>query len=134
MPVPATREDVERDERRLAEAYRSVGVTDDDVVLNTAGMMPYPFGWAISGATETIGATHIPMGPGNAEEQAQIIRDYDVTVVSGFRVSRSNSLTPRTNPSTGVEIVIGGGEPFTAIEGYREGGPRGLRRRRDRRR
>lgn len=120
MPVPATREDVERDDERLAEAYRSVGVTEDDVVLNTAGMMPYPFGWAIAGAAETIGATHIPMGPGNAEEQVDVIERYDVTVVSGFPSFAMELANTAEGVLDGVEIVIGGGEPFTAIEGYRE--------------
>jgi phenylacetate-CoA ligase len=120
MPVPATREDVERDDERLAEAYRSVGVTEDDVVLNTAGMMPYPFGWAIAGAAETIGATHVPMGPGNAEEQVDVIERYDVTVVSGFPSFAMELASTAEDVLDGVEIVIGGGEPFTAIEGYRE--------------
>ncbi|WP_254525705.1 phenylacetate--CoA ligase family protein [Natrinema caseinilyticum] len=120
LPVPATRDDVRRDQERLAEAYRSVGVTEDDVILNTAGMMPYPFGWAIAGAAETIGATHIPMGPGDAEEQVQIIRDYDVTVVSGFPSFALELANTAEETLNGVEIVIGGGEPFTAIEGYRE--------------
>lgn len=120
MPVPATGDDIRRDEERLAEAYRSVGVTEDDVVLNTAGMMPYPFGWAIAGAAETIGATHIPMGPGDAEEQIQVIRDYDVTVVSGFPSFALELANTADETLDGVQIVIGGGEPFTAIEGYRE--------------
>jgi len=120
MPVPATREDVERDDERLAEAYRSVGLTEDDVVLNTAGMMPYPFGWAIAGAAETIGATHIPMGPGDAEEQVDVIERYDVTVVSGFPSFAMELASTAEDILDGVEIVIGGGEPFTAIEGYRE--------------
>lgn len=120
MPVPATAADIERDNERLAEAYRAVGVTEDDVVLNTAGMMPYPFGWAIAGATETIGATHIPMGPGNAEEQVQVIEEYGVTVVSGFPSFALELATTAEETLDGVKIVIGGGEPFTAIEGYRE--------------
>ncbi|MEF8904776.1 MAG: AMP-binding protein, partial [Haloarculaceae archaeon] len=120
MPIPTTREDVERDDERLAEAYRSAGVTEDDVVLNTAGMMPYPFGWAIAGAAETIGATHVPMGPGNAEEQVDVIERYDVTVVSGFPSFAMELANTAEDVLDGVEIVIGGGEPFTAIEGYRE--------------
>ncbi|MFC7157165.1 phenylacetate--CoA ligase family protein [Halomarina halobia] len=120
MPVPATRDDVERDDERLAEAYRAVGVTEDDVVLNTAGMMPYPFGWAIAGATETIGATHIPMGPGDAEEQVDVIERYGVTVVSGFPSFALELANTAEGVLDGVEVVIGGGEPFTAIEGYRE--------------
>lgn len=120
MPVLSTRGDIERDDDRLAEAYRSVGVTEDDVVLNTAGMMPYPFGWAIAGAAETIGATHIPMGPGNTEEQVDVIERYDVTVVSGFPSFAMELANTAEDVLDGVEIVIGGGEPFTAIEGYRE--------------
>jgi phenylacetate-CoA ligase len=120
MPVPATREDIQRDDKLLAEAYRSVGVTEDDVVLNTAGMMPYPFGWAIAGAAETIGATHVPMGPGDAEEQVDIIERYGVTVVSGFPSFAMELANTADGVLDGVDIVIGGGEPFTAIEGYRE--------------
>lgn len=120
MPIPTTNADVKRTNERLAEAYRSAGVTDNDVVLNTAGMMPYPFGWAIAGSVETLGATHIPMGPGDAEEQVDVIQDFDVTVISGFPSFSLELARTAEVVLDNVEVIIGGGEPFTAIEGYRE--------------
>lgn len=120
MPVVATAREVRSRRERLAEEYRAVGVTADDVVLNTASMTPYPFGWGVAGAAEEIGALHIPMGPGDTEEQIQVIRNHDVTTICGFPSFILKIARTADGVLDGVDHVLAGGEPFTAIEGYRE--------------
>lgn len=121
MPVPQSPEDIEINNGVNAKAYRNIGVTEDDVLLNTAGFTPYPFGWTIAGAAETIGATHIPSGPGDTEEQVTLIEHHGVTTVCGFP---SFMMEIGGEADDGqldtVERVICAGEPFTAIDGYRE--------------
>lgn len=121
MPVPYTRTDLDINETGNAEAFRSMGVTPADVVLNTASFTPYPAGWFGGGATEEIGATHLPTGPGGTEEQVDTIRRYDVTTVFGFP-SFLMEIADHADPSDldSVERVICTGEPFTAIDGFRE--------------
>jgi phenylacetate-CoA ligase len=121
MPVPQTPQDIEINSTVNAEAYRNIGVTEDDVVLNTANFTPYPLGWAIAGAAERIGARHIPTGPGDTEEQVEVIEQHGVTTVCGFP---SFMLKIADEADDGqldsIERVICSGEPFTAIDGYRE--------------
>lgn len=121
MPVPQTTQDIEINSKVNAEAYRNIGVTSDDVLLNTANFTPYPFGWAIAGAAERIGARHIPTGPGDTEEQVAVIEQHGVTTICGFP---SFMLKIAGEADDGqldsVERVICSGEPFTAIDGYRE--------------
>lgn len=118
MPVIATDRDLEGN--HLADVYRDLGVTEDDVVLNTASMNPFPFGWSVAMAAEEIGATHIPMGPGNTEEQVDVIQRYGVTVACGFPSFLLKVANAADEPLTDVDLVIAGGAPFTAIDGYRE--------------
>jgi phenylacetate-CoA ligase len=100
--------------------YRSLGIGEDDVVLNTASMTPFPFGWSIASAAEAVGATHIPMGPGDTSEQARVIQDFNVTVISGFPSFILQIAQAADEVLNSVEVIIAGGEPFTAIDGYRE--------------
>lgn len=121
MPVPQTPRDLEINNKVNAEAYRNVGVTEDDVVLNTANFTPYPFGWAIAGAAERIGARHIPTGPGDTDEQVEIINRHQVTTVCGFP-SFMLKIADKADEGQldSIERIICNGEPFTAIDGYRE--------------
>ena len=121
MPVPQSREDIEINDGVNADAYRNIGVTEDDVLLNTANFTPYPFGWSIGGAAETIGATHIPSGPGDTDDQVQLIEQYGVTTVCGFpSFMMEIAGAAEEGQLETVDHVICAGEPFTAIEGYRE--------------
>jgi phenylacetate-CoA ligase len=121
MPIPQTNDDIEINNGINAKAYRNVGVTDDDVVLNTAGFTPYPFGWTIAGAAETIGATHIPSGPGDTEQQVELIEHHEVTTVCGFPSFMMEIAGEADEDQLDtIERVLCSGEPFTAIEGYRE--------------
>lgn len=121
MPVPQTRDDLEINSEVNADAYRNIGVTEDDVVLNTANFTPFPFGWTIGSAAETIGATHLPSGPGDTEEQVELIEHYGVTTVCGFpSFALEIAGAADDGQLDSVERVICAGEPFTAIEGYRE--------------
>jgi phenylacetate-CoA ligase len=120
MPVIFSEEDIRRYDNLYADAFRSVGISEEDIVLNTGGTSPYPFGWHIAGGVETVGATHLPTGPGDSDKQVQIINDYDVTAIIGFPSFIMEIARSAEGVLDNIDIIIGGGEPFTAIEGYRE--------------
>lgn len=121
MPVPYTGQDLELLTSGTADVYRVMGVTADDVILNTGSFTPYPAGWVCSMAAERLGATHIPTGPGGTDEQIDIISRYGVTTVFGFP-SFLEQIAAEAEPDdlASVERVLATGEPFTAIDGYRE--------------
>lgn len=121
MPVPYTRQDLNLNEQGAADAFRSMGVTENDVVLNTASFTPYPAGWLGAMATETIGATHLPTGPGDTDEQIDIIDRYEVTTIYGFPSFLMQIASEAdSDVLDSVQRVLCTGEPFTAIEGYRQ--------------
>jgi phenylacetate-CoA ligase len=120
MPVVWTEADVETNRMQTGDAYRAVGLTNDDVVLNTGDFTPFPFGWIVADAVEEIGATHIPTGPGDTDEQIEIIESTNVTAIVGFPSFIERIANEADAPLDSIEIVIAGGEPFTAIDGYRE--------------
>lgn len=65
------------------EAFTKAGFTDDDLVLNTFLYHMVPAGLLMDEALATIGATVIPMGPGNVEVQIKVIMDLQATAYVG---------------------------------------------------
>lgn len=65
------------------EAFTKAGFTDDDLVLNTFLYHMVPAGLLMDEALATIGATIIPMGPGNVEVQIKVIMDLQTTAYVG---------------------------------------------------
>lgn len=121
LPVPYTDRDLEIVAEASTQAFRTMGITSDDVVLNTTSFTPYPAGWTGQVAVESIGATHVPTGPGDTEEQIAVIGRFGVTAIYGFpsfvmQIAEEASEAVLAD----VETVVSVGEPFTAIEGYRE--------------
>lgn len=120
MPVLWTEADIDIVRQSTVNALRDVGITEKDTVLNTGALAEAPFGWAVADAVEALGAKHIPGGPGNSERKAEIIRECEVTAVIGFPSFLEKVARESDEPLESVEIVVGSGEPFTAIDGYRE--------------
>ena len=61
--------------------FRSAGITDADIVLNTWAYHLVPAGLLFDEAAQAVGATVVPGGTGNRELQAQIIREIGVTAI-----------------------------------------------------
>lgn len=76
-------------------AFAAAGLGPDDVVLNTWSYHLVPAGLVMDEALTDLGATVIPGGVGNSEQQAQLIIDLDVTAISastGFFVTLVENL------------------------------------------
>ncbi len=61
--------------------FRSAGITNADIILNTWAYHLVPAGLLFDEAAQVVGATVIPGGTGNRELQAQIIREIGVTSI-----------------------------------------------------
>lgn len=76
-------------------AFEAAGIGPDDIVLNTWSYHLVPAGLAMDEALMEIGATVIPGGVGNTEQQAQLIVQLGVTAISastGFFVALAEKL------------------------------------------
>ncbi|SEN22491.1 phenylacetate-CoA ligase [Mesobacillus persicus] len=69
----------ENDFWRFAEALRTAGITEKDIVQNTFSYHLSPAGFMFDSALRQIGATVIPAGTGNRELQIQVMKDLGVT-------------------------------------------------------
>ncbi len=119
IPVLASMGDVHRSIDREAEVFRRAGFTQDDVVQVTFGYTPFYTGMHFHLVAEAVGATVVPAGTGNAEQQARWIAELGVTalITNPSFALKVGSLLPKHHR---VRLIYAGGEPLSAVEGYRE--------------
>jgi phenylacetate-CoA ligase len=60
---------------RTARAFHAAGFREGDVVLNTLSYHMTPGGFIVEGGARALGCAVIPAGPGNTEQQLEILRD-----------------------------------------------------------
>ncbi len=115
-PVFDTRRDLAHQAEVNATVLERAGIDPGDRVVNTFGYELFGTGYVLHRALEELGAEVFPLGPGDAEQTAATIQEYDIDAFLG-------------NPSFGkrlgeegaaVETVVGAGEPFTSVPGQRE--------------
>lgn len=96
--------------------FRAAGVGPGDIVLNTWSYHLVPAGLAMDEALVDVGATVIPGGVGNTEQQAMLIRDLGVTVVlasTAFFLALADKLIELGHTLPGgwnVRVALLGGE------------------------
>ncbi|MFC6731119.1 phenylacetate--CoA ligase family protein [Haladaptatus sp. GCM10025893] len=115
-PVFDTQPDLEHMAAVNATVFERAGIRRGDRVLNTFGYHLFGTGLLIHRGLEQLGAEVIPLGPGDSEQAASVIDEFDVDALIG-------------NPSYALKIgaagghvnrFVGAGEPFTSIPGLRE--------------
>lgn len=70
-------------ENAAQEAFEQAGFTAEDIVINTFMYHMVPAGLLLDAVGRQIGATVVPMGPGNLEVQVKVIMDLGVTAYVG---------------------------------------------------
>jgi phenylacetate-CoA ligase len=115
-PVFDTQADIDHQAAVNADVFERVGIEPGDRVVNTFGYQLFGTGYVIHRALEELGAEVFPLGPGDSEQAASIIEEYDVDVLIG---NPSFALKIGDEGGT-VETFVGAGEPFTSIPGRRE--------------
>ncbi|MTV27720.1 phenylacetate--CoA ligase [Nitriliruptoraceae bacterium ZYF776] len=97
-------------------AFAAAGIGPDDIVLNTWSYHLVPAGLAMDEALTDLGATVIPGGVGNTEQQAQLVVQLGVTAISastGFFVALAEKLEELgydLPADWNVEVAFLGGE------------------------
>ena len=115
-PVFDTERDLTWQAEANAEVFAAAGIDPGDRVLNTFGYQTFGTGIIVQRGLEALGAEVIPAGPGDSEQAAGTIAEYDVDVLVG-----NPSFALKIGEAGGsVDTFVGAGEPFTSIPGLRE--------------
>ncbi len=84
IPTALTKKDVENWADRTARILYLCGVRPGDIAINAVSYHMVPAGLMIHDGFEKLGCMVIPTGPGQSKTQAEIIKNFGVTVVQGF--------------------------------------------------
>ena len=79
--IPYTKKDVEDWAIMFKRCYEIAGITDEDVIQITPGYGLWTAGIGFQAGAELLGATTLPMGPGNTEKQLTFMQDMGTTVI-----------------------------------------------------
>jgi phenylacetate-CoA ligase len=117
MPEYHTTADMEASAEAWAGLYETAGVGEGDVVYNTYGYEYFGAAHIFQRAAQIAGATVIPAGPGDTDRAVDLIESYDINVFIG---NPSFAMKLARAGVDSIDTVLAGGEPFTAIPGYRQ--------------
>ena len=79
--IPYTKKDVDDWALQFKRCYEIAGITKEDRLQITPGYGLWTAGIGFQLGAELLGATTIPMGPGNTEKQLQFMQDMGATVL-----------------------------------------------------
>lgn len=116
LPVYETPADIERYERLHETVYERIGIEPGMSGIMTHAYHHFGTGYITHRQLEAFGVEMYPAGPGNAERTAEIIQRFDIDVFLG---NPSFAMEVADHGADAIDIVIGGGEPFTSIPGRR---------------
>jgi len=115
-PMFDTAADLDYEAEVNADLFSAMGIDPGDRVVNTFGYHLFGTGLLIQRGLEALGAEVFPLGPGDSEQAADVIEEFDVDALIG-----NPSFAAKVGEAgASVDVFVGGGEPFTSIPGYRE--------------
>ena len=115
-PVFDTTSDLEWQAKANARAFERAGIEAGDRVLNTFGYHTFGTGIIVQRGLEALGAEVIPAGPGESEQAAATVSEFDVDALVG----NPSFALKVGDAGASVDTFVGAGEPFTSIPGMRE--------------
>ncbi|SDJ21048.1 phenylacetate-CoA ligase [Halovenus aranensis] len=115
-PMFDTEADLEYEAEVNASVLAEAGIAEGDRVANTFGYQLFGTGYLLHRGLEALGAEVLPLGPGDSEQAADTIEQFDVDALVG---NPSFALKIAEAGAT-VDTFVGAGEPFTSVPGYRE--------------
>jgi phenylacetate-CoA ligase len=116
QPVFDSASDLEHQASVNADLFERVGIEPGDRVVNTFGYQLFGTGYVIHRGLEELGAEVFPLGPGDSDQAAGTIEQFDVDVLIG-----NPSFALKVGEAGGeVDTFVGAGEPFTSVPGRRE--------------
>jgi phenylacetate-CoA ligase len=115
QPVFDTDGDLETQAAVNADVFERAGIEPGDRVVNTFGYHLFGTGYVVHRALEELGAEVFPLGPGDSEQAAATIQQFDVDALIG-----NPSFALKIGAAGGtVDTFVGAGEPFTSVPGRR---------------
>jgi len=117
LPVIDSQYDVERIAAVHQRLFERIRIEPGMRAMVTLGYHGFGTGYLLHRVLADYGVEVIPAGPGDAESKAEMIETYDVDVLWG---NPSFALEIAEYGGKSLDIFIGGGEPFTSIQGRRE--------------
>jgi len=115
-PVFDTRRDLAHQAEVNAAVLERAGIEPGDRVVNTFGYELFGTGYVLHRALEEVGAEVFPLGPGDADQTAATIAEYDIDAYLG----NPSFALKLGEEGASVDTVVGAGEPFTSVPGQRE--------------
>ena len=115
-PMFDTQADLAYEAAVNADIFDAAGIEPGDRVLNTFGYHLFGTGLLLHRGFEELGAEVFPVGPGDSEQAAAFISEYDIDVLVG----NPSFALKIAEEGASVDTFVGGGEPFTSVPGYRE--------------
>lgn len=114
--IPYTQNDIIDWNNMFTRCLQIADITDKDVVQVCTGYGLWTAGIGFQTAAETIGATVVPMGPGNTDKQLKFIKEMKTSVIFAT-ASYVNILTEKIiekpNEYSSLKIIITGGEKIS---------------------
>ncbi|WP_265112090.1 phenylacetate--CoA ligase family protein [Halosolutus halophilus] len=117
LPVYETPYDLEQLSAIHETVFERLGIEPGDRAVITFGYHGFGTGFLLHRTLENYGCEVIPSGPGDSEETAQLIDDFEVDVLWG---NPSFALEIAEHGGDSLDVFLGGGEPFTSVPGRRE--------------
>ncbi|MEF8782131.1 MAG: hypothetical protein V5A39_11495 [Haloarculaceae archaeon] len=115
-PVFDTYDDLTHQAEINAEVLERAGIDPGDRVVNTFGYELFGTGYVLHRALEELGTEVFPLGPGDTEQTAATIQQYDVDALVG----NPSFALELGSEGASVDTFVGAGEPFTSVPGQRE--------------
>ncbi len=117
IPVVDSAYDIERIAEVHQQLLKRIGIEPGMRAMVTLGYHGFGTGYLLHQVLAEYGVEVIPAGPGEAESKAEMIDTYDVDLLWG---NPSFALEIAEHGGHSLDIFIGGGEPFTSIQGRRK--------------
>ena len=104
---------------RAARALHAAGVRQGDIVHNTFAYHLTPGGWILDSGARALGCAVIAAGPGNTEQQLEIIQALKPTVYVGvpdyLKILLDKAKEAGKNATSFKKAVVGGGALFPSL-------------------
>jgi phenylacetate-CoA ligase len=114
-PVIDTADDLDHQAAANADVLRRAGIESGDRVAVTFGYDLFGTGYVFHRALEELGAEVFPLGPGDSEQTAATIRQFDLDGLVG----NPSFALKLGDAGASVDTFLGAGEPFTSVPGRR---------------
>ncbi len=104
---------------RAARALYAAGVRKDDIVHNTFAYHLTPGGWILDSGARALGCAVIAAGPGNTEQQLEVIQTLKPTVYVGvpdyLKILLDKAKEAGKNATSIKKAMVGGGALFPSL-------------------